>query len=54
MQYGFREEICTIDAIENLVNEVRAAKRAGEQALVVFLNLENAFNKVEGKIILEE
>lgn len=33
---------------------IKIAKNAGEFTLVVFLDMENAFNKAEGKIILEE
>lgn len=53
-QYEFREEMTTMDAVKNLANKVRTAKKAGEHALVMFLDLENAFNKTESKIILEE
>lgn len=37
----------TIDAVENLIKEVKIAKEAGEQPLVLSLDLENTFSKAE-------
>lgn len=43
-QYGFREGRATVDAAERLIGDIREIRSGGNHALVVTLDLRNAFN----------
>lgn len=43
-QYGYREGISTLDAVQSLIETIRKNKTEGYHQLIVALDLKNAFN----------
>lgn len=45
-QYGFRRNMSTIDALDKVKDIVEKAKKEGDIAVIVCLDIENAFNSI--------
>jgi len=50
-QFGFREGLSTVDALETVTDYIRKKTSAGQVVIAVSLNIKNTFNSLAWSVI---
>lgn len=53
-QYGFRQNLSTSDAIDDIINTITKSLDGGNKCLAIFIDLQKAFDTIDHKILFKK